>query len=101
MSKEKMNIRMRRKADAKRHNNRRILLSELTHIQSEIYRKHKVHVRVLYDDTNQSVINEIGRLKSIFPSDNPPPKKVAVIGGVSVARLQLAAIAAMAGIGGL
>lgn len=101
MSKEKMNSRMRRKADAERHNNRRILLSELTHIQSEIHRKHRVYVRALYDDTNQSVIDEIGRLKLIFSSDNPPPKKVSVLGGRSIDRMQLTAIAAMAGIGGL
>ena len=101
MSKEKMNSRMRRKADAERHNNRRILLSELTHIQSEIHRKHRVYVRALYDDTNQSVIDEIGRLKLIFSSDNPPPKKVSVFGGRSIDRMQITAIAAMAGIGGL
>lgn len=97
-----MNSRMRRKADAERHNNRRILLSELTHIQSEIYRKHRVYVRALYDDTNQSVSDEIDRLNLIFSSDNPPPKtpkKVSVLGGRSIARMQLAAIAAMAGIG--
>ena len=101
MSKEKMNSRMRRKADAECHNSRRILLSELTHIQSEINRKHGVYVRALYDDTNQSVIDEIGRLKLIFSSDNPPPKKVSVLGGQSIDRMQLTAIAAMAGIGGL
>lgn len=97
MSKEKMNSRMRRKADAERHNSRRILLSELTHIQSEIYRKHGVYVRALYDDTNQSVIDEIGRLKLIFSSDSPPPKKVAVTGGRIATRMQLAAMAVIGG----
>ena len=94
-----MNSRMRRKANAEHHNNRRILLSELTHIQSEVYRKHGVYVRALYDDTNQSVKDEIERLKLILSADNPPPKtpkKVAVLGGRSIARMQLAA---MAGIG--
>lgn len=98
MSKEKMNSRMRRKADAERHNNRRILLSELTHIRSEIYRKHRVHVRALCDDTNQSISNEIDLLKLTLESDSPPPKKVSVLGGRGVGRMQLAAIAAMAGI---
>lgn len=90
-----MNSRMRRKAEAERHNNRRILLSELTHIQSEIYRKHRVYVRASYDDTNQSVSDEIERLKLMFECDAPPPKKVSILGGGSIARMQLAAIARM------
>lgn len=95
-----MNSRMRRKADAERHNNRIILLSELAHMKEEVYRKHRVYVHAAYDHTNQSISDEIDRLKLILSSDNPPPqKKIAALGGRSMARMQMSAIAAMAGIG--
>ena len=61
-----------------------------------IYAKHKASVFVTYS-CNESLRGEIERLQGIFKSDDPPKRKVTS----SVARLQLAAIAAMAGLGSL
>lgn len=93
-----MNSRMKRKIAAKEHNDRIHLMNEIKGLRSKIYAKHRVNVMVTFDHTNESVITEIDRLKGILNCDTPP-RKVVNSGGREFARMHLAAIAAMAGIG--
>lgn len=92
-----MNSRLSRKIAAKEHNDRIALMDELIAIRARIYRKHGASVMVSYDKTNESVRREIDRLKAIFESDTPPKRAVGD-GRRDLARMHLAAIAAMAGI---
>lgn len=92
-----MNSRLARKIAAKEHNERIHLIVELTDIRARIYRKHGASIIVSYDNTNESVRREIDRLKAIFESD-ARPRMVVGDGRRGLARMQLASIAAMAGI---
>lgn len=91
-----MNSRQRRRASAIEHNDRIKLERELMELRKLIYAKHKVSVPAIYR-CNESLHGEIERLQGIFKSEEPPKRKVTS----EVARLQLEAIAAMAGLGGL
>ncbi|MGL5775000.1 MAG: hypothetical protein ACRCYB_06605 [Aeromonas veronii] len=93
-----MNSRLARKIAAKEHNDRIALMEEMASIRARIYSKHGARVMVSYDNTNESVRIEIDRLKAIFESDAPPRRDVNG-GRRDFARIHLAAIAAMAGIG--
>ena len=93
-----MNSRLMRKIAAKEHNDRVILMDELRAIRASVYAKHGVSVMATYDKTNESVRREIDRLSVILESDFPP-RKVVTSGASNFARMHLAAIAAMAGIG--
>ncbi|MGL5393781.1 MAG: hypothetical protein ACRDBQ_00740 [Shewanella sp.] len=92
-----MNSRLARKIAAKEHNDRIALMDELIAIRARIYRKHGASVIVSYDNTNESVRREIDRLNDIFESDERT-RMVVGDGRRGLARMQLAAIAAMAGI---
>lgn len=91
-----MNSRQRRREEAIKHNERIKLERDLIELRKLIYAKHKASVFVTYS-CNESLRGEIERLQGIFESEEPPKRKVAS----SSTRLQLAAIAAMAGLGGL
>lgn len=88
-----MNSRQRRRAAAIEHNERIGLERELMELRKSIYAKHKASVFVTYS-CNESLRGEIERLQGIFKSEEPPKRKVRS----SVASLQFAAIAAMAGL---
>ena len=89
-----MNSRQRRRAEAIEHNERIKLERDLIELRELIYAKHKVSVPVTYS-CNEGLRGEIKRLNGIFNSENPPKKSKS---GRNVAILQLAAIAAMAGL---
>lgn len=89
-----MNSRQRRRYEAIEHNERVKLERDLTELHKLIYEKHKSSVFVTYS-CNESLRGEIERLKGILCSEKPPKRKVAS----NAARLKLAAIAAMAGLG--
>ena len=91
-----MNSRLRRKEAAEEFNNLRIMLGELRQLQQDILRKHGTFVPAFYGNSCAEVYKEITRLTPILDSDIPPPRRV---GARANTRLQLAAIAAMAGIG--
>lgn len=91
-----MNSRQRRRNEAIEHNERIELERDLMELRKLIYGKHKASVFVDYS-CNESLRGEIERLQGIFKSENPPKRKVTS----SVARLQLAAIAAMTVLGSL
>ena len=96
-----MNSRQRRKLAAQEHNDRQGLLQELSDLQFAIYVKHGARVRAVIDNSNDSVRLEIAKLSGILEADAPPPRPVAVGGGVGRLRAhqKLAMIAALAGMG--
>lgn len=91
-----MNSRQRRRKEAIEHNERIKLESDLMELRKAIYAKHKASVLVTYS-CNESLRGEIERLQGIFKSEEPPKSKVTR----RADRLQLTAIAAMAGLGGI
>lgn len=91
-----MNSRQRRRAEAIKHNERIKLERDLMELRKLIYAKHKTSVFATYS-CNESLRGEIERLQGIFKSEEPPKREVRS----SFASLQLAAVAAMAGIGRL
>lgn len=91
-----MNSRLRRKEAAEEFNNRRVMVVELRQLQQDILQKHGIFVPSFYGNSCAEVYKEITRLMPILDSDIPPPRRV---GSRATTRLQLAAIAAMAGIG--
>lgn len=91
-----MNSRLRRKEAAEEFNNRRIMLIELRQLQQDILQKHGTFVPAFYGNSCAEVYKEITRLTPILYSDTPPPRRVEPR---DTTRLQLAAIATMAGIG--
>lgn len=96
-----MNSRQRRKQAAQEHNDRPALLQGLRDLQSAIHAKHGTWVQAVIDNSNDSVVREIEKLRGILEVDVPPPRPVAVVGGAGRLRAhqKLAMIAAMAGIG--
>lgn len=89
-----MNSRQRRKQAAQEHNDRIVLVKELSDLQLAIYTKHGALVQAIVDNSNDSVRREIAKLRSIFEANTPPPTPAPSRSGISTS-VALAALASM------
>lgn len=97
-----MNSRKWRKIAAKEHNDRIDLTAEIKDLRIKIFEKHRVSVATEQGDNN-AMQAATERLRGILESDTPPAVKAGRnrsvgLGRHELARIQLAVIAAMAGI---